>query len=816
MPICSKLSMQSRPTLSAISTLAVIASLGVLTPPALAGGPTGLAGPNSQTQIAEEELQPRLVVKFKQDDAIFASGNTQSQRSEEINSFLQSAPDQPGGTSFSDFEMTLVAPIGGNSGIFELSGLSGQVGAQRVETLAEIAQRVSELSDVEFAEPDPIATIQNSVPTDPRLSDMWHLTDTSTGVGVSNAWPNVTGAGVVVAVVDTGYLPHDDLEPNRLKGYDFISDANTANDGDGRDADASDPGDWCRGRPSSWHGTHVAGTISAVANGEGIAGVAYNSKYVPVRVLGKCGGYGSDIAAGIRWAAGLTVPGVPDIDKPAQVINLSLGGQGPCGRTYQDAIDEAIAAGTTVVVAAGNSNMDASGFAPANCDGVITVSSTARDGSKAYYSNFGANVEVAAPGGETRSVDKDGVLSTLNSGATSPAADTYKYYQGTSMAAPHVAGIAALVYESQPNAAPATVLKAILDTAKLSDACNISECGAGIADAAASIGQLNLVANANRGALRVFGADGAVEQSLVAPARLEDGWVGVDNDGFQYPLGSLNEVPDMSPSSRNNGEFKSHLEWLESDEDHEELLKLPALSLHEGAIGPELIIGDDDRERVANTTRFPESAQVLVVLPNGRCSGAMIGPDLVLTAGHCVHRSGNWQRSARVFPGRSGQLAPFGSCNATRFYSVLGWTRDSNPAYDFGAIKLDCDVGKQTGWMGFFWQTASLVGTPARISSYPGDKPLEQWAHSDRVRSNSALQTRYQTDTVGGNSGSGVYAATGVPAGCGQCVHTVHAYGATSVNSGTRITKPLFENLINWLNAPKGNTLDLVEKADLN
>ena len=166
---------------------------------------------------------------------------------------------------------------------------------------------------------------------------------------------------------------------------------------------------------------------------------------------------------------------------------------------------------------------------------------------------------------------------------------------------------------------------------------------------------------------------------------------------------------------------------MESEEEYNRILSLPVLSPWSGKIGPLKIIGSDDRRIVNNTTRYPESAQVLVVLPNGRCSGALIGPDLVLTAGHCVHSGGSggsWQSSATIYPGRNGNQAPFGSCEAKRFYSVTGWVENNNPAYDFGAIKLNCDIGKRAGWMGFFWQQVSLVGKGARVSSYPGDKPL--------------------------------------------------------------------------------------------
>jgi serine protease len=244
-----------------------------------------------------------------------------------------------------------------------------------------------------------------------------------------------------------------DLAEQILPGYDFITDSAMANDGDGRDSDPTDPGDWvqageCGGGepqqdiPSSWHGTHVAGTIAAKTNNDiGVSGVAWEAKLLPVRVLGKCGGYTSDIADGMRWAAGAAVTGVPDNPNPAKVLNLSLGALGECSQTYGEAIEAVRAQGASVVIAAGNSNQDASQYRPANCPGVITVAATKRDGGRAYYSNFGTTVDVAAPGGQTfdpvsnTPTTTDGVLSTLNAGQTTPGTDDYYgFYQGTSMA----------------------------------------------------------------------------------------------------------------------------------------------------------------------------------------------------------------------------------------------------------------------------------------------------------------------------------------------------------------------------------------------
>ena len=299
---------------------------------------------------------------------------------------------------------------------------------------------------VEYAEEDRLLQAVLT-PNDARYNEQWHYFETTAGVNAPPAWDIVTGSGVTVGVIDTGYRPHADLAANIVGGYDFISDAATANDGDGRDADAQDPGDWSEAgqcdaaasaRNSSWHGTHVAGTIAALTNdSNGVAGVAFGARVLPLRVLGRCGGFTSDIADAIIWGSGGSVSGVPENANPARVLNLSLGGAGSCATTTQAAIDSARSRGAVVIVAAGNSNQDAANFTPANCSGVITVAAVARDGGKAPYSNFGAVVDVAAPGGSTANGAADGILSTLNTGTTTPDADSLRVLPG------HVHGVAA-------------------------------------------------------------------------------------------------------------------------------------------------------------------------------------------------------------------------------------------------------------------------------------------------------------------------------------------------------------------------------------
>ncbi len=328
-------------------------------------------------------------------------------------------------------------------------------------------------------------------PNDPRLSEQWGFGTTSAGINVRPAWDQSTGTGVVVAVIDTGITNHPDLNANILPGYDFISDTFVSRDGDGRDSNPADEGDWnpvaneCySGSPvsnSSWHGTHVAGTIAAVTNNAvGVAGTAFNAKVVPVRVLGRCGGYTSDIADAIVWASGGTVSGVPANANPAEVINMSLGGSGTCSTTYQNAINGAVSRGTTVVVAAGNSAANVSGSVPANCANVVAVAATTSAGAKASFSNYGTGIDVSAPG--------QSILSTLNSGTTTPGTASYASYNGTSMASPHVAGVVALMQSVAPTAlTPATVEATLKSTASaLPGACS-GGCGAGIVNANAAV-----------------------------------------------------------------------------------------------------------------------------------------------------------------------------------------------------------------------------------------------------------------------------------------------------------------------------------------
>ncbi|HEY5613706.1 MAG TPA: S8 family peptidase [Lysobacter sp.] len=327
------------------------------------------------------------------------------------------------------------------------------------------------------------------VPNDTHYATyLWGMQSGAGGIKADQAWNTTSGSGVVVAVLDTGYTDHSDLLPNILQGYDFISSKTIAGDGGGRDADAHDPGDYYRNSDSSWHGTHVSGTVAAVGNNsKGVIGAAYGARVVPVRVLGRGGGYTSDIVDGIIWASGGSVAGAPANANPAEVINMSLGGSGACSSTYQTAINAAVARGTTVVVAAGNSNADTAGFTPASCNNVIAVAATNKSGTRASYSNYGSMIDVAAPGGDSPDCTTL-IVSTGNAGTSTPTTENYSCMAGTSMASPHVAGTVALMQAVRTTPLTPAQVEAILkSTLRAFPGSNDKPIGNGIVDAAAAV-----------------------------------------------------------------------------------------------------------------------------------------------------------------------------------------------------------------------------------------------------------------------------------------------------------------------------------------
>jgi serine protease len=390
---------------------------------------------------------------------------------------------------------------------------------------AEMAEKLRSQPNVEWVVPNEREHLM-ATPNDPFFaktstdSGQWWMrspNELPTSYGVPNmqvAWNTTVGsASVVVAVLDTGITAHPELTGHVLPGYDFVGDTTYSNDGNGRDADPSDPGDWvtaneaatqpfsgigCGQVDSSWHGTMISGALVAgTNNGTGVAGINWNGRVLPVRVAGKCGALVSDIIDGMRWAAGLHVTNVPDNPNPAKVINISFGSSNgeACGSAYQSAIDEVTARGVVVVAAAGNEHGVVS--RPANCSGVVAVAALARDGLKAAYSNLGSQVTIATVGGDA-DID-DGLLTIFNDGTTVPAAPGYVRIEGTSIAAPIVSGTVGLMLSANPSLTVAQIVRGLQITSQphvLSNsvpvcsstnatacACTTNTCGAGILDA---------------------------------------------------------------------------------------------------------------------------------------------------------------------------------------------------------------------------------------------------------------------------------------------------------------------------------------------
>ncbi len=405
-----------------------------------------------------------------------------------------------------------------------------------------LAARLAALPEVAWAVPDVRERRLQAVnpPSDPFFGQQWWLQPQGgndavplaqrlRGVpGFLSAWTQRSvGSGASrVAVLDNGITAHPELAGRVLPGYDMVADSGYSNDGDGRDADPSDPGDWvdaadqqrspalygnCERQPSSWHGTAIAGMLFAnTDNSAGVAAMNWQGRVLPVRVATKCGADVSDIVDGMRWAAGLQVPGLPINPNPARVINISFGGTGVC-TPYQSTIDELRALGIVVVAAAGNEWTTPT--RPAKCPGVVGVAALNRDGFKSNYSNFGAELAasgIATVGGDDAdgawaSLADSGLLSIGNDGDTVPGAHAYFQYFGTSFSAPVVAGAVSLMLSVNPNLTYDQIVDGLRRSARphvRSDVpgvascsasnpgrclCTTQTCGAGILDVAQAL-----------------------------------------------------------------------------------------------------------------------------------------------------------------------------------------------------------------------------------------------------------------------------------------------------------------------------------------
>lgn len=489
-------------------TLLSTASAALLAAGALSAAAPAVAGPattapdaaTSDSVSTTDDTAPSnaYIVKYRTDSQpadVLTAHPAGTNVEDELPGATTAAIDEAADATSADVDVEAVTAHSGDLASVQLSSTLDEADAQA------FVSSLSSDPSVEYVQPDIVMTALDvpSTPNDTYFSKQWDLGPAASwGMDATAAWSQATGEGVTVAVIDTGIVNHPDLNNQVVPGYDFISDASRARDDDGRDGDPQDEGDWqtaysCPGpsppTDSSWHGSHVAGTIAArTDNGVGTAGIAPDARIEPVRVLGMCGGSSSDIVDGLTWASGGHVNGVPDNANPAKVINMSLGGSASyCPSYYQEAIDAATERGSIIVVAAGNEDSNASGDTPANCGNVITVGSTGDQGARAYYSNYGSTVEVSAPGGDMRS--GEGILSTVDSGTTTPQGADYGLMQGTSQATPHVAGTIALMAQVKPSLTTAEATQVLQDTSYPIASCDTGagSCGSGIIDAGAAV-----------------------------------------------------------------------------------------------------------------------------------------------------------------------------------------------------------------------------------------------------------------------------------------------------------------------------------------
>ncbi len=537
--------------------------------------------PRSAAPVAEDQSNARVIVKFRAGSAL-ARAAVAAGRAQHAG---------PLGKRLS-LPLTDGRPLGPHTQGLHGKGLSS----------AQLAARLAAQPDVEWAEVDQRRHIHAVQPNDlyyaanqtgiTPLVGQWYLrapdSTTVSAINAEAAWAMTLGSpAITVAVLDTGVrFDHPDLAGKLWPGYDFIS---VSGAGSGRDADASDPGDWttsadgCGGpSASSWHGTETAGLIGAATdNGIGMASVGRKVMLLPVRVLGKCGGYDSDIQAAMLWAAGLSSDPVVN-PHPAQVINMSLGssGNGGCGQGYQSIMSQLVAARVTVVVAAGNET----GLAvntPANCPGAIAVAGLRHAGTKVGYSSIGPEVAIAAPAGNCVNTEPGSpclypLLTTNNAGLTSPGANTYsddrgtlttayglKYYSslGTSFAAPLVAGTAALMLSVDPTLTSAqvkTVLqatarpfpttggadaavracKAPSNTEQLECYCTTKTCGAGMLDAGAAVARAQASPLQPTAVIALATAAATVGDSVTLNGSASTAAAGRTIAGFQWAIAS--------------------------------------------------------------------------------------------------------------------------------------------------------------------------------------------------------------------------------------------------------------------------------------
>jgi len=418
-----------------------------------------------------EFVPGEVIVRFKETIQTMGSGQTPTERATGMGMTLASgAVDREMLMTFDDTDA--------QASVYQTLGVTKALSWEKTNNDLELERKLNTIKvikalrkrgDILSAEPNYILHHCAIEPNDTHYGLQWHYPQ----INLPQAWNYTTGSDdVIVAVIDTGVLRgHPDLSGRLTStGYDFIQSTSISNDGTGIDANPDDPGDATTGS-SSFHGTHCAGTIGAATNNNnGLAGVTWSTKIMPVRVLGVGGGTSYDIMQGIRYAAGLSNDSGTTPAQSADILSMSLGGSGYSAST-QALINEVRVAGKIIIAAAGNDNTS-NLFYPASYDSVVSVSAVNINGTKASYSNYGTAIDIAAPGGDSGDVDGDGyadrVWSTCGDDTSGSIVFNYVAYNGTSMAAPHVAGVVALMKALYPSLTPSE-LDTMISTGAISN-----------------------------------------------------------------------------------------------------------------------------------------------------------------------------------------------------------------------------------------------------------------------------------------------------------------------------------------------------------
>ena len=498
----------------------------------LAALPSAFAGARAARAPNAEDVGPaQVIVKYRSDSALAQA---------QIQSATAGARNQPRHAAALGQRLGLALQdgrvLGAHTQSLRGQGVSSSALAAKLRQQADVEWAVVDERRYLSAAPNDPYYGPNQTTITPAVGQWYLRAPDSTAPAAINAaggWDISNGSpSITVAVLDTGVrFDHPDFSKadgtsKLYSGYDFVSNVTSAGDGNGADADASDPGDWTTASTcgaggsaanSSWHGTQTAGIVGAATdNSIGMASVGRNVMVLPLRVLGKCGGSDSDIIAAMYWAAGLsTDASLPTNIHPAKVISMSLGKSGACPQSYFAVFNALANAGVTVVIAAGN-NEGLAVEAPANCGGAVAVGAIRHIGTKVGFSAVGTEVAISAPGGNC--VNLTGaclypILTTTNAGTTTPSTNTYSDSTapslGTSFSTPLVAGALALMLSVDPTLKPAALLAKLRSSARAFPTsgsgaaivacrapsatvqdecyCTTSTCGAGMLDVAAAV-----------------------------------------------------------------------------------------------------------------------------------------------------------------------------------------------------------------------------------------------------------------------------------------------------------------------------------------